>query len=113
MFGMVPNCITYDPTFSYEWAVIIQDGLRRMYENQEDVFYYLTAMNENYHHPAMPNNAAVGILKGMYLFRENSKAKLQLLGSGAILNEVIQASEILEKEFNIASDIWSVTSFNE
>ncbi len=116
MFGMVPNCISYDPTFSYEWAVIVQDGLKRMFEKQEDVFYYLTAMNENYHHPAMPTGVESGILKGMYLFRENQKnqtATVQLLGSGAILNEVIKAADILEKEFNIGANIWSVTSFNE
>src|SRR5574337_974804 len=114
----IPNCIAYDPTFAYELAVIIQDGLRRMYEAQEDVYYYVTVMNENYPHPEMPANAEQGILKGMYLFREGSAApnsglRVQLLGSGTILREVIAAAELLEKEYDIAADIWSVTSFNE
>lgn len=113
MFGMVPNCVSYDPTFAYEMAVIIQHGLQRMFVDQEDVFYYVTAMNENYHHPAMPPGVEAGIIRGMYLFRENPSAKLQLLGSGAILNEVIRAAEILETQFHIASNVWSVTSFNE
>jgi pyruvate dehydrogenase E1 component len=97
--------------------VIIHDGMRRMFVNQEDVFYYLTVMNENYAHPAMPQGAEAGILKGMYLLRESaagkSKAKVQLLGSGTILREVIAAAELLEKDFGVASDIWSVTSFTE
>jgi pyruvate dehydrogenase E1 component len=116
----IPNCVSYDPTFAYELAVIIQDGLRRMYEAQEDVYYYITVMNENYPHPEMPANAERGILKGMYLFREgsrtevaNSGLRVQLLGSGTILREVIAAAEILEREYGIAADIWSVTSFNE
>ncbi len=120
MATMIPNCVSYDPTFAYELAVIVQDGMRRMYQNQEDVFYYLTVMNENYIHPAMPKGAEEGILKGMYKFSEGSKAKgdgkkpkVQLLGSGAILREVIAAAELLSKDFGVSSDVWSVTSFNE
>ena len=116
MAATIPNCISYDPTFAYELAVIIQHGMDRMYHKQEDVFYYLTVMNENYTHPAMPKGAEDGIIKGMYLFSEgNAKAKLrvQLLGSGTILREVIAATELLEKDFGVAADIWSVTSFNE
>jgi pyruvate dehydrogenase E1 component len=115
--SLIPNCVSYDPAFAYELAVIIQDGLRRMYQEQEDVFYYLTVMNENYTHPAMPKSVEQGIIKGMYLFSE-SKAKasaprVRLLGSGTILREVIAAAELLVKDFNVASDVWSVTSFNE
>lgn len=116
MFSFVPNCVSYDPTFAYELAVIIQDGLRRMMVEQEDVFYYLTLMNENYHHPPMPPGIEDDILKGMYLFKESSlpaAQRVQLLGSGTILREVIKAGEILEAQYNIAADIWSVTSFNE
>ena len=116
----IPNCISYDPTFGYELAVIIRDGLRRMYEVQEDIYYYITVMNENYPHPEMPAGAEDGILKGMYLFREGSpggetgvKRRVQLLGSGTILREVIAGAEILEKEYAVTADIWSVTSFNE
>ena len=119
----IPNCISYDPTFAYELAVIIHDGMRRMYVEQQDVFYYITVMNENYAHPAMPEGVEAGILKGMYLFSEgkvqagktnSAKApKVQLLGSGTILREVIAAAELLEKDFGVASDIWSVTSFTE
>ncbi|MFO0441731.1 MAG: pyruvate dehydrogenase (acetyl-transferring), homodimeric type [Betaproteobacteria bacterium] len=113
----IPNCISYDPTFAYEVAVIIQDGMRRMYQEQEDVFYYITVMNENYTHPAMPEGVEKGILKGMYLFSEGkakkNQPKVQLLGSGTILREVIAGAELLEKDFGIAADIWSVTSFNE
>src|SRR6266850_3842771 len=109
----IPNCISYDPTFQYELAVIVQDGLRRMVETQEDVYYYLTVMNENYAHPAMPEGAEPGILKGMYLFRERPKAQVQLLGSGTIFREVIAAADILEADFGIAADLWSVTSFPE
>jgi pyruvate dehydrogenase E1 component len=112
--AMIPNCIAYDPTFAFELAVIIQDGLRRMYGEQQDVFYYITVMNENYTHPAMPAGAEEGIIKGMYLFREGrGKKRVQLLGSGTILREVIAAAELLEKDFDIGADIWSVTSFNE
>jgi pyruvate dehydrogenase E1 component len=113
----IPNCVSYDPTFAYELAVIMQDGLRRMYREQEDVFYYITVMNENYAHPAMPKGAEEGILKGMYLFSEGQADKkalrVQLLGSGTILREVIAAAELLRQDFGIASDIWSVTSFNQ
>ncbi|MBM3372480.1 MAG: pyruvate dehydrogenase (acetyl-transferring), homodimeric type [Betaproteobacteria bacterium] len=113
----IPNCISYDPTFAYEVAVIIQDGMRRMYQEQEDVFYYITVMNENYTHPAMPEGVEKGILKGMYLFSEGkakkNQPKVQLLGSGTILREVIAGAELMEKDFGIAADIWSVTSFNE
>jgi pyruvate dehydrogenase E1 component len=118
MAANIPNCMSYDPAFAYELAVIIQDGMRRMYKEQEDVFYYLTVMNENYAHPAMPKGAEEGIIKGMYLFGEgkakSAKApRVQLLGSGTILREVIAAAELLEKDFGVAADIWSVTSFNE
>jgi len=115
--GLIPNCVSYDPTFAYELAVIVQDGMRRMYEKQEDVFYYITVMNENYAHPAMPKGAEAGIIKGMYLLSER-KAKsdaprVQLLGSGTILREVIAAAELLQQDFGVSADIWSVTSFNE
>ena len=116
----VPNCISYDPAYNYELAVILQDGLRRMYHEQESVFYYITLMNENYTHPAMPEGAEEGIRKGMYLLHEGrvSKAKkalkrVQLLGAGTILREVEAAADILREEFKIESDVWSVTSFNE
>ncbi|WP_435627864.1 pyruvate dehydrogenase (acetyl-transferring), homodimeric type [Candidatus Ferrigenium straubiae] len=135
----IPNCVAYDPAFAYELAVILHDGLRRMYVEQENRFYYITVMNENYAHPAMPEGAEEGIVRGMYLFREGErepsqgggrvvpngsavtpshkgegkKLVVQLLGSGAILREVIAAAELLEKDFGVAADIWSVTSFNE
>jgi len=113
----IPNCISYDPTYAYEMAVIVQDGICRMYEKNEDIYYYLTAMNENYTHPAMPANAEKGIVKGMYLLRaaQNPKAKLsvQLLGSGTILREVLAAAEILEKDFEVNANVFSATSFTE
>jgi pyruvate dehydrogenase E1 component len=113
----VPNCISYDPAYSYELAVIIHDGLRRMYQEQESVYYYITVMNENYAHPEMPENAEEGILRGMYLRsrvgKKKNKHKVQLLGGGAILREVEAAAELLDNDYNIGSDIWSVTSFNE
>ncbi len=111
----IPNCVAYDPTFAYELVIIVQDGLRRMYREQENVFYYITVMNENYSQPAMPEGVQEGVVRGMYLFRPGSKRKkrVQLLGSGTILREVIAAGELLEKDFQIAADIWSVTSFNE
>ena len=112
----IPNCISYDPTFAYELATIFREGLRRMHEKKEKVFYYITAMNENYAHPEKPKGCDDGILKGMYLFKEGAnkgKTKIQLLGSGTILREIIAASKILSKEYNIDADIWSVTSFNE
>jgi pyruvate dehydrogenase E1 component len=111
----IPNCISYDATFSYEVAVIVQDGLRRMVEEQEDVFYYLTTLNENYIHPNMPAGAESGILKGLYLFNspeKKYKLHVQLIGSGAILREIIAAQELLEKDFNISADVWAATSFN-
>jgi pyruvate dehydrogenase E1 component len=113
--GTVPNCISYDPTFAYELTVILQDGLRRMYAEQQDIYYYITVMNENYPHPDMPQGAEEGIRRGLYLFREGGEAKhrVQLLGSGAILREVIAAAGILEKEYGVAADIWSATSFTE
>ena len=112
----IPNCISYDPTFAYEMATIFREGIKRMHEKKENVFYYITAMNENYSHPEKPKGSDEGILKGMYLFKEGGnkgKTKVQLLGSGTILREIIAASKILSKEYNIDSDIWSVTSFNE
>jgi pyruvate dehydrogenase E1 component len=113
----IPNCISYDPTFSYEVAVIIHDGLRRMVAEQEDVFYYLTVMNENYAHPAMPAGAEAGILKGMYLFSSaeggRKNPRVQLLGSGTILREVIAAAELLKADFGVAADVWSCPSFTE
>lgn len=116
--GTIPNCITYDPTYAYEVAVIVQDGLRRMYgEAQEDVFYYITLMNENYAHPEMPAGSEEGIIKGIYSFDtvkpSSTKAKAQLLGCGTILEQVRQAAQILADDFNVESEIFSVTSFNE
>jgi pyruvate dehydrogenase E1 component len=113
LFSVVPNCVSYDPTFAYEVAVIIQDGLRRMIGEQEDVFYYVTLMNENYVHPAMPDGAADGILRGMYPLRKARGAKVQLLGSGTILREVIAAADMLAEDWGVAADVYSVTSFTE
>tara|TARA_B100000315_G_scaffold259656_1_gene316537 strand:+ start:474 stop:3527 length:3054 start_codon:yes stop_codon:yes gene_type:complete len=118
MSSVIPNCKSYDPTFGYELATIFREGLRRMYEKRENIFYYITTMNENYPHPAMPKNKSVedGILKGMYLFKEFNKykkTKIQLLGSGTILREIIAAAEILQKDYKIDSNVWSVTSFSE
>ena len=113
----IPNCVTYDPTFSYEVAVIIQDGLRRMMKDQEDVYYYITLMNENYPHPAIPAGAEDGIRRGMYLLRESAakkpSAKVQLMGSGTVLREVIAAADLLDQDFGVAADIWSCPSFTE
>ncbi|MCH7899099.1 MAG: pyruvate dehydrogenase (acetyl-transferring), homodimeric type, partial [Proteobacteria bacterium] len=111
----VPNCVSYDPTYAYELAVIIQDGLRRMIGEQENVFYYIACMNENYVHPPMPAGIEEGILKGMYLLQVGGQGKIraQLLGSGTILREVIAAAALLENDFDIPTDVWSVTSFNE
>lgn len=114
----IPNCISYDPTFAYELAVIVQDGLRRMYQDQEDVFYYITVMNENYAHPELPKDAEEGIVRGMYQL-PNPKTKLkkapkvQLLGSGTILLEVIAAQALLATDFGVIAQVWSCTSFNE
>ncbi len=115
MAGTVPNCVSYDPTFAYEVAVIMQDGIRRMYGEQENVFYYLTLMNENYAMPAMPEGAEEGIRKGIYKLESYSgdKNKVQLMSSGTIMNEVRKAAQILSEEYGIASDVYSVTSFNE
>jgi pyruvate dehydrogenase E1 component len=115
LFSVVPNVRAYDPAFSYEVAVIIQEGLRRMMGEQEDIFYYLTLMNENYRHPAMPEGAREGILRGMYLLRssQGDGPRVQLLGSGTILGEVLAAADLLENDFGVAADVWSVTSFTE
>ncbi len=113
----IPNCVAYDPTFSYEMAVIIQDGLRRMFKEHQNIYYYITAMNENYPHPDMPKGAEEGILRGMYQIQKSigkkQKAQVQLLGSGTILREVMAAAELLDKDFGVVADIWSVTSFTE
>jgi pyruvate dehydrogenase E1 component len=116
--SFIPNCRSYDPTFAYELAVIIQDGVRRMLAEQEDVYYYITLTNENYQHPAMPAGVRDGILRGMYLLRDagetNGNApRVQLFGSGAILREVAAAADLLERDWRIQADVWSVTSFNE
>ena len=131
LFSTVPNCVAYDPAFGYELTVIMRDGMRRMMEEQEDVFYYVTVMNENYAHPAMPKGIEEGILRGMYRIREGrgagdegrgkkkeargpgSAARVQLLGSGTILREVLAAAEMLEQDWGVAADVWSVTSFTE
>jgi pyruvate dehydrogenase E1 component len=111
----IPNCVAYDPAFGYELAVIIQDGLRRMYEKQERLFYYITVMNENYAQPAMPEGVKDGILHGMYRLSTGGRGKVrvQLLGAGTILREVIAAAEMLERDFSVPADVWSVTSFSE
>lgn len=111
----VPNCRAYDPAFGYEMAVIIQQGLNEMFAQEKDVFYYIMAMNERYIQPEMPTGVEEGIIKGMYLYRKAEKAKnhVQLFGSGAILNEVIAAAELLKNDFDVAADVWSVTSFAE
>ncbi|NEV62953.1 pyruvate dehydrogenase (acetyl-transferring), homodimeric type [Thiorhodococcus minor] len=111
----IPNCVAYDPAYAYEMAVVVQDGLRRMYQEKENRFYYITAMNENYAQPAMPEGSAEGILKGMYRVRRGEERghRVQLLGAGTILREVLAAAELLEKDFDVGSAVWSVTSFNE
>jgi len=111
----VPNCVSYDPTYAYELAVIIQDGLRRMIGEQENIFYYITCMNENYKHPPMPSGVEEGILRGMYLLQVGGRGQIrvQLMGSGTILREVLHAAKILDEEFGVPADVWSVTSFNE
>src|SRR5574343_496514 len=115
MANMIPNCISYDPTFQYEVAVIVQDGMRRMFAEQEDVYYYLTVMNENYEHPEMPVGAEADIIKGMYAFRKGGEGALrvQLLGSGTIFNEVIAAADLLKNDWGVEADIWGCPSFNE
>jgi len=120
----IPNCISYDPTFAYEVVTIVRDGMRRMYEQQEDVFYYITLMNENYTHPGladvpeMAGGAEAGILKGLYKLKDGGKTarkglRVQLMGSGTILREVIAAADLLKADFNVSADIWSATSYNE
>jgi pyruvate dehydrogenase E1 component len=116
--SFIPNCVSYDPTYGYEVAAIVQEGLRRMVQEQEDVYYYITLLNENYPHPAMPQGAERGILKGMYLLHDGGKddakaPRVQLFGSGAILREVEAAATLLKDDWNVAGDVWSVTSFNE
>ena len=113
--SMIPNCISYDPTFAYELAVIVQDGMRRMFQEGEDAFYYITVENENYTHPDMPEGAEEGIRRGMYLFREGDESakRVQLMGCGAILREAIAAANILEQDYGVSADIWSATSFSE
>ncbi len=114
--ALIPNCISYDPTYAYELAVIVQDGLRRMNQEQEDVFYYLTVMNENYAHPSMPKGVEDGILKGLYLLQKGNARntlRVQLMGSGTILRESLAAAQLLEADFGVAADVWSATSFNE
>jgi pyruvate dehydrogenase E1 component len=113
LFSVVPNCRAYDPAFGYEVAVIIQEGLRRMVGEQEDVFFYITLMNENYRHPPMPSGAEDGILRGMHRIVSTDSPQVQLLGSGTILNEVLAAAELLRDDFGVAADVWSVTSFLE
>jgi len=113
---LVPNCVSYDPTFQYEVAVVVQDGLRRMNQNQEDVFYYITVMNENYEHPAMPAGAEADIIKGMYRFKKGDDGKaprVQLLGSGAIFREVIAAAQLLKQDWGVDADLWGCPSMNE
>jgi pyruvate dehydrogenase E1 component len=115
--SVVPSCVSYDPTYSYEVAVIIADGLRRMVAEQEDVFFYITLMNENYEHPALPEGAEAGILRGMYLLREASGTaggpSVQLLGSGTILREALAGADLLAADYGVAADVWSATSFTE
>jgi len=112
---MIPSCVSYDPAFGYELTVIVQDGLKRMFQDKENKFYYITTKNENYAQPAMPVGAEEGIVKGMYLLQEgkDSDKKVQLMGCGTILREVIAAADILRDEYGIESDIWSTTSINE
>ncbi|MEQ6884655.1 pyruvate dehydrogenase (acetyl-transferring), homodimeric type [Salicola sp. Rm-C-2C1-2] len=121
LHNVVPNCLTYDPTFGYEVAVIIREGMRRMYQENESIYYYITLLNENYQHPAMPKGVEEGIIRGLYQLdsldvaeeAENATPRVQLLGSGAILNEVRAAAQMLKEEFKVGSDVWSVTSFGE
>jgi pyruvate dehydrogenase E1 component len=113
----VPNLCAYDPAFAYELAVLVREGIKRMYEEQRNEFFYITVMNENYAMPPMPEGAKDGIIKGMYKYKaaskKSSKNKAQLFGSGTILNEVLKAQEILEKDYNVSADVWSVTSYKE
>jgi pyruvate dehydrogenase E1 component len=111
----VPTCQSYDPAFAYELATIVEDGIKRMYQDQEDIFYYLTLMNEQYEHPAMPQGSREGILKGMYVCKPTSKPqaqlRAQLFGSGTILTEALKAQQILEEKYDVGADVWSVTSY--
>jgi pyruvate dehydrogenase E1 component len=115
----VPTCVSYDPAYVYELAVVVQDGIRRMYEKGEDIFYYITMYNEDYAMPAMPEGAAEGILRGMYKLKpaagvdDGGGATVQLFGSGTILNEVLRAQEILASKYGVHADVWSVTSYTE
>ena len=114
--NLIPNCISYDPTFQYEVAVVTQDGMRRMFQEQEDVFYYLTVMNENYEHPEMPVGSEADILKGMYSFRKGAETagpRVQLLGAGTIFREVIAAADLLKNDWGVEADLWGCPSFNE
>ena len=117
MASMIPNCISYDPTYAYEMATIVEDGIKRMHQDKENIFYYVTALNENYKHPEIPSHVKKEeILRGMYLFKEfrnKGKTTVQLFGSGSILNETIKAAQILSEEFGIDSDVWSITSYSE
>ena len=111
--GAIPNCVSYDPTFAYEVAVVVQDGMRRMYQEQEDVYYYLTVMNENYAHPAMPEGAEQDIIKGLYAFRKSGNAQVRLMGSGTIFNEVMEAATLLKNDWNVDADLYAAPSFVE
>ena len=116
MASTIPNCISYDPAYAYELAVIVQDGMRRMFQEGENKFYYITTMNENYHQPDMPEGSAEGIIRGMYRLRRSTvsaELRVQLLGAGTILREVEAAAAILEQDFQVAADVWSLTSINE
>tara|TARA_E500000331_G_scaffold345247_1_gene382588 strand:- start:53 stop:925 length:873 start_codon:yes stop_codon:yes gene_type:complete len=118
MAASIPNCVSYDPAFSYELAVIVHDGVRRMYTEQENVFYYITVMNENYAHPPMPENVRDGILQGLYRLRQAPRGRkaaprVQLFGSGTILRESMEAAQLLEQDFGVLADLWSVTSYSE
>ena len=115
MSSVYPNCITYDPAFAYEMAIIIQDGLRRMYHNGEDVYYYLTMYNEDYAMPEMPKGVGEGVLRGIYNYKSapGGKATVQLFGSGPILNEALKAQAILAEKYSVQADVWSVTSYTE
>jgi pyruvate dehydrogenase E1 component len=116
LFSVVPSCRAYDPTFAYEMAVIIHHGLKRMYVDGEDVYYYITMMNENYAHPPMPEGAEEGIISGMYLFQEgdrSAKRRVQLLGSGTILREAIAAADLLKRDWHVAADVWSAPGITQ
>ena len=116
MATTIPNCISYDPTYSFELATIISSGMKRMFEDGENVFYYITTMNENYVHPDMPEGVEEGIVKGLYPLKKStakSKKRVQLMGAGTIMREVEAAAEMLEKDYGVAADIWSMTSVNE